>query len=475
MSEKKQIISGVKWTTLATIIFALSGIIKISVLSRFLEKSDFGLIALVMFVLGFMNLFMDMGLTSAILHKQNITKNEYSSLYWLNFVFSIVLFGLVYFSSPFISDFYNQPELLILIPLMATSLIIASIGKQFKTIEQKKLELKTIAIIDISSTTLSLFIAILLAINDFGVYSLVYSSLFYYMFSNVVFLVIGLRGIGINLHYKFQETKSFLKIGIYSVGGDIVNYFNRDLDTLIIGKMFGVEVLGGYNLARQLIRRPLQIIDPVITKITMSIFPKYQDNNKKLTNNILGVLRKLSVLDALIYGGLALFAPLVVRILYGEGYDDIVVMVRLFAVVVYLRSIGGQITPLVIAKGRTDLSFIWNIFNILILPIAIIIGASYGILYVILGLIIAQILLIIPAWFWFYHKLLKMKLSEYLTITLAPMIISIVLFLMFFFFTSDTLVNQTIFFMILTIVLAIYLLQIDNDARIYKNKLSLKK
>ena len=74
MTIKKQAISGVKWTTVSTIIIAISALLKISVLARFLDVSDFGLMALVTFVLGFMDLFMDMGLTSAILHKQNIKK-----------------------------------------------------------------------------------------------------------------------------------------------------------------------------------------------------------------------------------------------------------------------------------------------------------------------------------------------------------------------------------------------------------------
>ena len=72
MSLKKQVTTGVKWTTLATMILAVVALLKVSVLARFLEKSDFGLMALITIVMGFMNLFNDMGLTSAILHKQEL-------------------------------------------------------------------------------------------------------------------------------------------------------------------------------------------------------------------------------------------------------------------------------------------------------------------------------------------------------------------------------------------------------------------
>ena len=105
MSVKKQALSGVKWTTVSTITLALSALVKISVLARFLDASDFGLMALITFVLGFMDLFMDMGITSAILHKQNIKKQEYSSLYWLNVGFSIFLFLLHYYFLLFLQCF----------------------------------------------------------------------------------------------------------------------------------------------------------------------------------------------------------------------------------------------------------------------------------------------------------------------------------------------------------------------------------
>tara|TARA_R110002096_G_scaffold88213_2_gene202175 strand:- start:2163 stop:2417 length:255 start_codon:yes stop_codon:yes gene_type:complete len=74
MSIKGKVILGLKWTTFSTLILALVTILKISILARFLEKSDFGLMALITFVLGFINLFSDMGLSTAILHKQKIKK-----------------------------------------------------------------------------------------------------------------------------------------------------------------------------------------------------------------------------------------------------------------------------------------------------------------------------------------------------------------------------------------------------------------
>ena len=104
MNIKQKAISGIKWTTISTLSLAVTELLKISILARYLDKEDFGLMALVTFVLGFTNLFVDMGLTSAILHKQDISKNEYASLYWLNFGFSIILFVIIIFYYYFFSS-----------------------------------------------------------------------------------------------------------------------------------------------------------------------------------------------------------------------------------------------------------------------------------------------------------------------------------------------------------------------------------
>lgn len=414
MTIKKQAISGLKWTTISTITIALSALLKISVLARFLDTSDFGLMALVTFVLGFMDLFMDMGITSAILHKQNIKNNEYASLYWLNVVFSIFLFVLVLIISPLIANFYNEKELVKLIPLAGLMIVFSALGRQYKTIFQKFLMFKRIAIVDISSVTIALVFAIFLAINGFGVYSLVYSALLQYGLSNLVYFVLGNLRQPLLFHFNYQETKPFLKIGMYQVGGQVVNYFNRDLDILIIGKFFGSEILGGYSLAKQLVFRPAQVLNPIFTRVASPILAKMQFDKKTLKTNYLKLLNVVSSVNLPIYLGLIIFAPLIVNILYGEGYDSIVILVRILSVYMIFRVIGNPIGSLLIATGRTDLDFYWNLFTLIVLPIAILIGAQFSIESVALAITIAMFILLVPSWYFMIFKLTGASLKEYL-------------------------------------------------------------
>ena len=152
MYINKQVVAGVKWTSIGTLSVTLSNVLKVSILARFLSKDDFGIFAIVTFFLGFFKMFSEMGLTTAILHKKGINKNEYASLYWFNILFCICLYWLLFFTTPIISAFYNEPELDFLIKVLALSIVINSIGLQFRTIETKNLSFKYISIFDIISS-----------------------------------------------------------------------------------------------------------------------------------------------------------------------------------------------------------------------------------------------------------------------------------------------------------------------------------
>ena len=413
MPLKGQVILGLKWTTFATVCLAIVAILKISILARFLEKADFGLMALVTFVMGFMSLFSDMGLSTAILHKQNITKQNYASLYWFNIVLCLVLYGLLLLVTPLISSLYNEPQLDYLIPLLGLNLIISGAGVQFKTIETKNLVFKNISIIDIIASVLSLAVAIWLAVNNYGVLALVYSALVQYLISNLLFLILGIRKYGLLFHFRLSETIPFLKIGIYQVGGQIANYFNRDLDILLIGKFFSTEILGGYSLAKQLVFRPAQIINPILVKVASPTLAKFQNDITLLKQNYLKLIKIVSSINIPVYLGVILFAPFIVEIMYGAEFESIVILVRILSVYMIFRAIGNPIGSLVIATGRTDLEFYWNILNLFIMPIFIYIGARYGIVEVACSLVIAAFTLFVPSWRLLTHKMTGATLKEY--------------------------------------------------------------
>lgn len=414
MSLKDKSISGVKWMSISKFVIVGVSIIKISVLTRFLEKSDFGLMAIINVVLGFMYLFMNMGFNIGIIHKLKISINEYSSLYFMNILLSLVVLFFVILAAPYIAQFYDDIRLIELIYISSSCVIISAIGKQFNTILQKKLKFKLIFFIDVISNLINLFVGISLAIYGFGVYALVYSLVASLIIENILYFSIGIKQNPIKFHLKLSEVKPFLKIGVYQVGGQIINFFNRDLDTILIGKLLGSEILGMYSLAKQLVFRPSSIINPIITTVASPALAIIQNSKEYLKTTYLKILNLITSLNFIVYTLLCIVAYPVVLVLYGENFIEIVPLVQLLCLYMFFRSIGNPIGSLVVATGRTDLEFYWNFISLLIMPIFIVIGAKYNFMGVALCLNLFMLLSIYPFYKIIIYRLLKINFQEYI-------------------------------------------------------------
>lgn len=418
MSTKKKAIAAVKWTTLANMVTAISAILKMSILARFLDKDDFGLMAIITFVLGLMTLFMNMGLSSAILHKQDITREQYSSLYWINFTFSIVLFLVLVLVTPLISTFYEEPELNELIPIMGTALIFSAIGRQFKTIEEKELNFKYVGINEIVTSVVTLIFAVILAVAGYGVYALVLGALAKFVLSNIWYFLAGIRKNSIRFYFNYAEIEHFVSIGLYQVGGQVTNYATRNLDILLLGKLFGTETLGAYNLAKQLVFRPAMIINPILTRVAAPMLAKFQSEIEKLRSNYLYLIKLVASINFPIYLIILIFAPWVVILFYGRGYEDIVILVRILSVYMMVRAVGNPIGSLLIATGRTDLDFGWSIFSLIVMSISIYIGSQFSIVMVTIFMTVTMILLFVPQWWYLSRRVIDVDLWTYTKATI---------------------------------------------------------
>lgn len=426
MKLKEAAIRGTYWTGLNSAIAAIVQILKLSILARLITKEDFGLMAIILLIINFINIFIDLGVTAAILHKKDISKKEYNSLYWLNWIISIIFFLILISTSNVISSFYNAPELSVLIPITASNLIITSIGKTYRIIEQKKMNFKYIALIEIFAILTSFVISIILALNGYGIYSLVYSFLLQSLIISILFFIVGQKKCPLKLHYKHKEVKPFLSIGLYQTGSMITNYFSREFDILIIGKLLGTEVLGLYSLAKQLVLKPLYIINPIITKISTPLLAKLQNDEKMLKSAYLKIINLLSTSNFMVYCILAALSQSIILLIYGDEYIEAARIVTLLSIAYAFRSIENPVGALVIAKGRTDIEFSWNITLFFIYPIVIYLSTQRGIYFLASVLAAFRIFLIFPGWFFLIQRLINISFFEYFSSFFKSFIFSII-------------------------------------------------
>ena len=427
MGLKHQAVSGVKWNVVTTVYCTLLQILRLSVLTYLLEKSDFGLIAIAMMVISFTDIFSELGLTVAIIHKQDITEEQYSSAYWMNVVLHVVMFFLLWVFTPAIAKFYGEPVLRRVIPLLGIQILLNAFGKMFQTIKTKDLQFGFISKVRMIAVTIGFGVTVFFAWKGLGVFSLVYGQLAQVAVNQGVYAIEGMGKQKITLHFRFNEVKDFVKIGAYQLGAQVLDFLSAKIDVLLIGRFFGMDDLGIYNIAKDLMLKPYHIISSLVNNVASSAFARIQNNIQAIKENYKRVVKMITLLCIFIYFAMFVFADTIVTILYAPEFASVATFLRILVVIGIINSINGQAGILQVALGRTDIGFKWTLIRV-VCSLAVILLSSFFTIYTVAY---AQMILTIM-FFFIYWRLVVFPLStirfvEYLDIFKESFIVSLVI------------------------------------------------
>lgn len=416
MNLKRKTVGGVKWTSISAIFSAIVQLIQIAILTRFLNKDDFGLMAMAVFVIGISGVFIDMGITNSIIHKQKINNYQLSSLFWLNIILGILIFLLVFIFSPFIASLYDSPELKGVINWTSISFLILPWGQQFAALLKKDFRFKSLAIRDVISKSAGFIVAISFAYYGYGVYSLVYGNLASAFFSSLLLVLVGMKYYRPKMLFSLRsiKNKGFFSFGLFQMGEKLMQYLNTNFDTLLIGKLLGMEALGLYEIAKNLAFRPYLIINPIITKVAFPAFAKVQNDLLKLKKAYLKVINVLSNLNAPLHVGMIILSYPLITIVFGKEWIDAVPVFQWLVLGALCSSIGNPVGALQLATGRADWGFYWNLGRFILIPFIIWIGAQYSIVGVAVSLAVFRVITTVYfAWSLFIKKLTSTTYVEY--------------------------------------------------------------
>lgn len=438
MSLLRTTAKGVVWTTASTIVRSVVSLLQVAILTRFLEKSDFGIVAIASLFLGFTQIFLDLGISAGIMHKQDTTPQQYSSLFWLNIIMGVLLTAILCACSPLVAKAYKEPELVKIISLLSFTIFFSALGSQHRTIQQKKMRFKYISLVEIITAVLSLALAVVLAYRQYGVYSLVYANLFHTASAGLIFLGIGLyHDRNITFHFKLSETYDYLKIGVFSIGSHVLDYFSRELDILIISATLGKEVTGVYSLCKKLVLAIYGAVNPILTKVITPIFATIQKEKERIRQLYFDIVESLALLNMPIYCLLAIFATGILKYLYGDQYIDGALVLAFTALTYGVNTTGNPVGSLQIAMGRTDSGFYWTIIRIVATSIAIFIGAQFSINAIALSLLVLNFVVNPTFWRITIKPLIGGRYMDYFKVSLLPCFIIMVFTFPLYYFCHD--------------------------------------
>lgn len=423
--RKEQAVVAVKWTTIPAVYGAALQFLQIAILARLLSPEDFGLMAIVLVITGFAQTFADIGVGNAIIHRQDVTSNQLSSLYWFTFVIGILTCLLVIAVSPLVVLFYHEPRVRQLFLWVAMVFIITPLGQQFYYLLQKSLRFKQLAIIESVAVTGAAFVALGFAWFGFGVWALVYGQLASATIKAVMLVANGFSEWRPRIHFRLNDLRGYIQFGKYHMGAGIIHYFNQRMDQIVIGALLGAQILGYYTLAFNLVIQPVTRINPILTRAMYPILSKMQNEPDRLRYGYMTMRQLLATINAPLLIGLAAISPNLIPTIFGAQWQPAVIPLQILACMALLRSVMNPIGPILMAKGRTDHGFNWSLVQLFTIVPAIFIGVQIGgVVGVAIALLILQIAYYWIGYLFLVRKLLGRCLREYVGSTIPGFITS---------------------------------------------------
>lgn len=422
---QNKVINGIGWSSVSSLFRNVSYFVQLVILTRFLSQEQMGVIAIAQLFIQFSFIFLDCGLSVGIIHKKHINNHEYSSLFWLNIFAGIFITSCLFFLSQILTKQYNSVELTNILKWLSFIIIINAIGVQQRTFCQKHFFFKRMALIEMISSLGIVFSTLIFAFMGYGIYSMVFSSLIGAIINNVSHFIIGIKKDSrLSFHFSCKETYPFLKTGVYVVGSSILDFFSRELDTIIVSTFLGLNFLGIYNVAKRVPVALYSFISSIITRVFSPAFATINNDLNLLKSRFVLTSKAMSWVSFPIYFILGSICPTLIYFIFGPDYIEGAYVMLVFCIMYAFNGVNGICSSLQIATARTDLGFKWTIYRVLSTGIIYYLCSLGGIKLFLIGVLSTVFLNAIMIWVLQARPILHIPIKEYIDIYKISFLIS---------------------------------------------------
>ena len=358
------------------------------ILARLLFPDDFGVLAILNVFIALSDVFILYSFTTALIQKKNADQLDFSSVFFFNIGISILLYLILFFCAPLVSKFYKIESLTVLLRVLALNIIIGSFSSIQNAIVSKSLRFKITFIKSIALVITYAVVSIVLAVNGFGVWSLVLGK----VASTVVgtgILIILVKWVPTK-EFSFHRMKSLFSFSSKILGTNLLGTVFQNMSSLVIGKYYTTEDLGYYNKGQQLPQAAMSAIDGSLSEVlypSMSIIQSDEKALKQLLGRALCLV--YFIIAPIMIGGIVI-APRLIPALLTEKWVQSVPFFQLQCVVCMFWPMNSE-THMLNAKGLSKLTFILSLTSNIISLLFILIGVRYSIYVIMIGAILGNL------------------------------------------------------------------------------------
>jgi len=419
-------------------------------LARILMPSDFGVIGIITVLFYYCDLVTEFGLSNAIIQRKNATSKHFNSYFVFNILISLCFFILFLFSAQAIADFFDEPSIKEAIQVFSFMFMISAFIAAPQASLKRDLNFKVLAQIEAVSVAISICVSLLLALNDFGYWSMIWGMLS----SQLTVLILTYIACSIKLRFEFSwpYLKQLMSFGVWDFLWGQAILLGENIDKIIIGKYLGTTYLGFYDKALGLAQMPNSQIAKRLSMVSFSSFSRVQGDKEAVDN----YFTKMMVINAFIcfpiFIGLAGVAENLTIVLLGEKWRPMIESLAVLSIAYLVSSITCPIISMNMAGGKIRTQTIIRFICVLALISGLLYMVQFGIYaasFTILGFYSLQFIL---SYFLLNHAF-SIRWSKTFDYFFAPILSSSVMFVVVLLVKKHVLIDMQGVNLLLSILL----------------------
>lgn len=323
------------------------------VLARILAPEAYGTVALVVVFANIFQVFVDSGLGNALIQKKDADDLDFSSVFYFNLVWCLILYAIIFSIAPIIADFYNNPELIAVVRVLCLTVVISGLKNVQQAYVSKTLQFKKFFWATLTGTILSAIVGIVMAYMGLGVWALVAQRLVNLAVDTFSLWII------VNWHpkkmFSFERLKGLISYGWKLLVSALLDTIYNNLWQMIIGKVYTESDLAYYNQGNQFPSVIVTNINSSIDSVLLPVMSNEQDNRVRVREMTRKAIKTSSYIMAPLMMGLAFTASGVVELLLTEKWLPCVFFLRIFCITYMFYPIHTANLNAIKALGRSDM------------------------------------------------------------------------------------------------------------------------
>lgn len=367
-------------------------------MARLLSPADFGLVGMVTAVIGVFSVFRDFGLSAAAIQHETISSEQSSTLFWINLLTGSVLALVAMSIGPLVARFYHQPPLVEITVVLATAFIFNAAGVQHSALLERQMKLVTLAVIDIVSLAISTSVGILMALRGFHHWALVCTS----TITPLIYTV----GVWIASGWVpgrprwGKDIWSMMRFGGTLTLNGLVMYFAMNADKILLGRFWGVNAIGIYGRAYQLVNIPIDNLNSAAGGVIFAALCRVQKEAARCRNYFLKGYSLILSLTVPITLMCCLFGDDIIHVFLGAKWESAILIFRCLAPTTLGFAVLVPTGWLLSACGLVDRGLKLAVVAAPLLVLGDVIGLHWGPVGVAIAYSTTMILMVIPLIAW---------------------------------------------------------------------------